>query len=471
MTRPVATRKLLIRKLLKLVDENEDKFVAAIHADLGKPAFEFKVMELALVRNEAYDMLNHLDEWTGHQAVEKSGIEKLDDQYVLHDPLGVVLIIGAWNYPIQLTLMGLMGAIAGGNTAVLKPSEVSPNTAKLLSELIPKYIDDGVISVVNGGVDETTELLAQRFDHILYTGNSTVARIVMKAAAQNLTPVTLELGGKSPCVVHPSADLAITARRIMWGKFLNAGQTCVAPDYLLVHASIKDKLIEQLKKARTKLLGEDPKQTKDYGRIVNQRHFDRIMGLMSGGKVVFGGENDRETKYIAPTLIDNVDLSSPLMTDEIFGPVLPILTYTDDAEVLSFINVRNKPLALYIFSSDAKFTDSILENTSAGGVTVNDCLMHAGVASLPFGGVGESGMGAYHGKRTFDMFTHKKAVLKKKLAMEAVNQIRYPPYKEKNLKILMMIMGKGERGFFTPARVCVALMVCATVVAYLVKFR
>jgi aldehyde dehydrogenase (NAD+) len=440
----VPQRKTVIRGIVKLVQAHERDLVAATKADLGKPAFETKVMELGMVLHEAFNALDHLEEWVGPQKVAVEGVQRLDTNYVKHDPLGVVLIIGAWNYPLQLTLVGLVGAIAGGNTVVLKPSEVSPNCSRVLRELLPKYIPPEIVAIVEGGVPETTALLKERFDHILYTGNSRVAKIIMEAAAKHLTPVTLELGGKSPCVVDSNVDFDIAARRIMWGRMCNCGQTCIAPDYVLVRPSDKQKLIDALGRARTAFMGSELQKCEDYARIINDMHYERVTGLLKGGRVVLGGETDKATRFIAPTVLDDVDLASPLMTDEIFGPLLPLIPYSTKDDAVEFINQREKPLALYVFSKDKQFARFVEDRTSSGAFVVNDTLMHAAVAGLPFGGVGHSGMGAYHGRHTFNTFTHRKAVLKRDLALEFVNAIRYPPYTERNYNILMFLVGRTK---------------------------
>ena len=448
----VEQRKTAIREVIRLIDENEEALVQAVTKDLRRASFETKFMELDFVRNEAYGALDNMVSWIKATKAEKDGIMVLEDCVIEHDPLGTVLIIGAWNYPIQLTLVALVGALAGGNTVVIKPSEVSANTAQLISELIPKYLAAQICGVVNGGISETTTLLEERFDHILYTGNSSVAKIVMTAAAKHLTPVTLELGGKSPTVVDDTCDLKIAAQRIMWGRFVNAGQTCIAPDYILAKSNIKSALIQQLGIAAGKFLGPNPKDCPDYGRIVNDMHYKRVQALMSGGKIVYGGECDAATKFIAPTILDDVKLDSPLMTDEIFGPLLPVIPFETVNDVIQFINQREKPLAFYIFSTDAKFYDAVINRTSSGAVVVNDTLMHAGVESLPFGGVGYSGMGSYHGKHTFEMFTHKKSVMRRKLVLESANKLRYPPYSEKHYNILnnLMIRYREARWFNIP---------------------
>ena len=458
----IPQRKEILRRIVALISENESLLCDACHADLRKHPFETKVTETGMAKNEAFTCIDNLDSWMKPEKVHLEGMMKIEDCVVQRDPLGVVLIIGAWNYPLQLTLVGAIGAIAAGNTVVIKPSEVSPRSAAVLTELLAKYVPPEIVGVVNGAVSETTALLEQRFDHILYTGNSRVAKIVMSAAAKNLTPVTLELGGKSPTIVHESclSDIDTVAQRIMWGRTMNAGQTCIAPDYILVSAKVKPALIEALGRARTKFLGSSPAESSSYARIVNDFHFKRVSDLMKGGRVVVGGEQDAATRFIAPTVLDDVKLDSPLMQDEIFGPLLPLVTYGGVDEAIDFVNKREKPLALYIFSKDSNFTEKIIDHTSSGAVVVNDTLMHAGIDGFPFGGVGHSGMGAYHGKHTFDTFTHKKSVMRRKLILEGTNKLRYPPYSDKHFNILAFLMLKNSE-----AKPWVKFVVAAVVIA------
>jgi aldehyde dehydrogenase (NAD+) len=349
---------------------------------------------------------------------------------IVREPLGVALVIAPWNYPFALVVNPLAGALAAGNCAVVKPSEVAPATSALLARILPKYLDPEAVAVIEGGVPETTELLAQRFDHIFYTGNGAVGRIVMRAAAAHLTPVTLELGGKSPCLVDASANLEVSARRILWAKFYNCGQTCVAPDYILVEASVHDAFVAQLKATLREFFGDNPQQHKDYGRIVNARHHRRLMGLLPGsGQVAAGGQADEPDRYIAPTLLTQVPEDAPIMQDEIFGPILPILAVPNLDDAIHFVNARPKPLALYLFSSQDAAYEQVVSRTSSGGFVMNHAVIHLAVHGLPFGGVGESGMGAYHGEHSFDTFSHRKAVLKKGTALDM--PLTYPPYTEK----------------------------------------
>jgi aldehyde dehydrogenase (NAD+) len=357
---------------------------------------------------------------------------------VIRDPLGVVLIIAPWNYPVGLLLAPLVGAIAAGNCVVLKPSEVTAHTSAVLARWVPEYLDPRAIALVEGGVEETTELLSQRFDHVFYTGNGQVGRIVMEAAAKNLTPVTLELGGKSPCIVHEDANLETAARRIAWGKFVNAGQTCIAPDYVLVHESQEEALVEALERSVRDFYGDDPKATPDYARIVNHRHHERLSTLMKDGKPAFGGKLDAEQRYVAPTALRDVSPDSRIMQEEIFGPILPILSVKSIDEAIDFVNEREKPLALYLFTSSSAIEDEVLARTSSGGACVNGTLLHIMDPKMPFGGVGPSGTGAYHGRHTFETFSHRKSVLTRGTRFDP--KIMYPPYGERLTKLMQRFM-------------------------------
>ncbi|CUG94432.1 aldehyde dehydrogenase, putative [Bodo saltans] len=467
LVRTISQRKHVLRQFVKFLNEHEEGLCEACTADLRKHPFETKVTEIAMARNEAISGIDSLESWMKPTKAHLEGIQLIEDCVIQRDPKGVILIIGAWNYPVQLTLVGAIGAVTAGNTVVLKPSEVSPHVAQYLADHLNDYVPREICAVVNGAIPETTTLLEQRFDHIMYTGNDRVARIVMAAAAKNLTPVTLELGGKSPTIVDDTCgDLNVVAQRILWGRTVNAGQTCIAPDYILVKPNVKAALIEAIKKARVKFLGDDPKASASYARIVNDMHFKRVTALMKGGKVVVGGETDPATRFIAPTVLDDVDLTHPLMTDEIFGPLLPLVPYNTMQEAIDFINTREKPLALYIFSGDSKFVNTITEMTSSGAVVVNDTLMHAGVEGLPFGGVGNSGMGAYHGKHTFDEFTHKKSVMRRKLSLEVANELRYPPYTDQKLGWISFLLFKTSES--KPWKKYVALCAVAAIAAAIV---
>ncbi len=426
-TRTLPWRLAQLDACRRMLREQRDAICAALAEDLGRPAFEAWSAEVAALEKELDHIHKHLAGWVKPERVSAPLVLQPGRARIYKDPLGVVLIIAPWNYPFQLLISPLLGAIAGGNCAVLKPSEVSSATSALIAKIVPRYFDTSAIRVLEGGVPETTKVLEQRFDHIFYTGNGRVARIVMAAAAKHLTPVTLELGGKSPTYVDRSADLDVTARRIMWGKLYNAGQTCVAPDYVLAHADIHDALLDKMVQVVREFHGPDSQKSPDFGRIVNDRHHGRLTGLLEGaGTVVLGGESDAAERYLAPTILRDVPHDAPVMQEEIFGPILPVLKVADVDEAIGFINARPKPLAMYIFTDDRRPRDALLERTSAGGAVVNHVILHLVAPDLPFGGVGESGMGAYHGRASFDTFTHHKSVLMKPFAIDP--PLLYPPY-------------------------------------------
>ncbi len=439
--RDVESRETQLRRMRAMLVEHEDRFVDALVTDVGKPRIEAYMTEIAFTINEIDHTLKHLGSWTTPTKVKVPLTFKPGKARLHPEPLGTVCIIAPWNYPVQLLFAPLVPALAAGNTAVVKPSEVTPSVSALIEELIPLYFDRHVVAVVTGSVPETTALLEQRFDHIFYTGNGKVGRVVMRAAAENLTPVTLELGGKSPAIVAEDANVAVAARRIAWAKFLNAGQTCVAPDYVLVHDSIEGEFLDALAEATRTFYGVDPRQSPDYARIVNHRHFDRLWSLMQDGgydTTVVGGDGDRESRYLAPTVLAGVKPDAAVMQDEIFGPILPVLSIGDVDEAIRFVNDRDKPLALYAFSESDEILDHVVANTTAGGVTLNHAVMHLAVPELPFGGVGASGMGAYHGKAGFDTFTHHKAVLDKPTWPDPA--LMYPPYTTMKKRIIRRFM-------------------------------
>ncbi|HXC51800.1 MAG TPA: aldehyde dehydrogenase family protein [Candidatus Limnocylindrales bacterium] len=426
-TRPIAWRLEQLRAVEKLLRENSEALQKALASDLGKPALEAMAADIGMPLGEASLAIKNLSSWMRPKHVAQPLVQRPGKSWIQYDPLGVILIIAPWNYPVQLTFNPLVAAIAAGNCAVIKPSEMTPATSKLIAELVPKYLDNDCIAVVEGAVDETGVLLEQQFDHILYTGNGRVARIVMEAAAKHLTPVTLELGGKSPCIVMEDANLDVAAHRIAWGKWTNAGQTCTAPDYVLVHESVEKPLVDKLKAVLKEFYGENPRQSKDYPRIVSDRHVDRLAALIEDGtEVAAGGEHDRAERYFAPTILTGVKPDSKAMADEIFGPVLPMLTIGGIDQAIDFINDRDKPLALYVFTADSKVSDRVLTETSSGGACVNATLWHVANPNLPFGGVGPSGMGAYHGRWGFEALSHRKAVTDKPTSMDA--KVAYPPY-------------------------------------------
>ncbi|MBU7583511.1 MAG: aldehyde dehydrogenase family protein [Nostoc sp. TH1S01] len=427
-TKDIAFRLEKLRTLKQAIIENETAILQALQADLHKPEFESYITEIVVIKDIDYAIKN-LYSWTKPKKSEVS-LELFNYSAKIYpEPVGLVLIIGAWNYPFNLIIAPLVGAIAAGNCSILKPSEIAPATSSLLAKMMAKYFDPEFITVVEGGVEASQKLLAEKFDHILFTGGTAVGKIVMEAAAKHLTPVTLELGGKSPCIVDSEINLEHTIRRITWGKFINAGQTCIAPDYLLVDKKIKPDLINGLKKTITEFYGETPYNSADYARIISKKHCERLIKLLDKGEIVVGGENKVEERYIAPTIIDQVSLTDPVMQEEIFGPILPVIEYTDITEAIALINSRPKPLALYLFSQNKSLQQRVLQKTSSGGVCLNDTMMHFGVSSLPFGGVGDSGMGNYHGKAGFDTFSHDKSVLRNSFWLDL--KWRYAPYKDK----------------------------------------
>ncbi|XP_061638038.1 aldehyde dehydrogenase, dimeric NADP-preferring-like isoform X1 [Phyllopteryx taeniolatus] len=426
-TRPLEFRLQQLRALKRMMTEREVEITTALKQDINRSQYDASLLELIGIENEINLALGNLKEWAAPRLVEKNLLTISDEAYIQSEPLGVVLIIGAWNYPWAVTLIPLVGAIAAGNGAVVKPSEMSGYSSLLLETLLPLYLDKDLYPVVMGGVPETQELLKQKFDHIFYTGSSLVGKLVMEAAARHLTPVTLELGGKSPCYIDKNCDISVACRRITWGKFVNCGQTCIAPDYILCEPCVQGYVVECIRQTLLEFYGPDPKSSPDYGRIINHTHFNRIVGLMEGYAPVLGGQCDASQRYIAPTILKDVPPHSKVMQEEIFGPLLPIVTVSGLDEAIHFINDREKPLALYIFSSDKKVTKKMIEETTSGGVTVNDVMMHYTLISLPFGGVGQSGMGCYHGKHSFDRLSHQRACLLRSLGMERINLARYPP--------------------------------------------
>ena len=413
--------------LSKAMKQWESRIADALWKDLHKSYEEAYLTELSIVLGEIDNHLHHLSRWTAPKRVG-TPIKMIPSRSkVVAEPLGCTLIMAPWNYPVQLLLNPLVGAISAGCTAVLKPSPYVPHVSKVIEEMIKETFPAEYIAVVQGNRDVNTALLEERFDLIFFTGSPQLGRTVMRAASENLTPVVLELGGKSPCIVDKDANIAMAARRIAWGKSLNAGQTCIAPDYLLVHADIKDQLIGALKKEFTLLLGEQPKQAKHFVRIVNERAFDRLVGYIQGANVVMGGETDRSERYISPTIIDPVDVNSPLMQEEIFGPIFPVVTFQTTDEAIRFVVEREKPLALYYFSESKRRIRKVLKHTSSGGCCINDTIMHIANEKLPFGGVGASGMSAYHGKESFRVFSHYRAVVTTTTLIDL--PFRYMPYK------------------------------------------
>jgi acyl-CoA reductase-like NAD-dependent aldehyde dehydrogenase len=424
-TRSLSFRKSRLKKLRELILSREHDIYQALAADLGKGTMESFYSEVAYCLNEIDHILRNLDRWARPRKTAVPLAYQPASAAVVPEPRGVVLIVSPWNYPFQLVISPLIAAVAAGNCAIIKPSSLAEKTSALLEEMIREVFVPEHVSLVKIPSKEMGSLLEQKFDLIFYTGSTRVGKIVMEAAAKNLTPVILELGGKSPCIVDPSADLEVSARRIVWGKFMNAGQTCVAPDYVLAHSSIKDDLVKEMKGQILAFYGKDPRLSIDYSRIVSEKHFRRLLSLMKGD-IVAGGENIKEDLYIAPTIIDNVAWDSRIMEDEIFGPILPVLSYENLDEIIEKINERPKPLALYVFSEYHYVAEKILRNIPSGGACVNHTLLHLVPNGLPFGGVGESGMGSYHGKASFDAFSHLRSILRKPFRWDS-RQL-YPPY-------------------------------------------
>ncbi|HAJ58878.1 MAG TPA: aldehyde dehydrogenase family protein [Cyanobacteria bacterium UBA8543] len=437
-TKNVSFRIEKLKILRQAISENTEAIKKALQADLGKPEFEAYATEIGGCLEEINYALKHIKSWTQPKKISTPLPFLPASSKVYSEPLGVVLIISPWNYPFQLLISPLIGAIAAGNCAVLKPSEIAVNTSNLVAEIISKYFEPSFISVVEGGKEFTQQLLEEKFDHIFFTGGTTVGKIIMSAAAKHLTPVTLELGGKSPCIVDADTHLEYTARRIVWGKFINAGQTCIAPDYLLVDKTIKQDLLERIKQCIRDFYGDTPATSLDYARIISQHHFNRLSELLKVDDITIGGDTNPTERYIAPTVIDGVDWEDTLMQEEIFGPILPVVEYTNLSEAIAQVNARPKPLALYFFSNNKQHQEQVLRETSSGGACINDTILHVGFPTLPFGGVGESGMGRYHGKASFETFSHQRSVLNQSFLVDV--KLRYPPYKGK-LNLLKRLIG------------------------------
>ncbi len=428
-TKPLEFRIKQLNTLKTLLKENEEIFIDAVYQDFKKPPFETFGTEIGLIINEINFALKNLEKWIRPESVPSSLVNFPSKNYILKEPYGNVLIIAPWNYPIQLCLLPLVGALAAGNTAVIKPSELTTQTSAVLDKLIASYFQPEVATVVLGGVETSSELLELPFNYIFFTGSTRVGKIIMQSAAKRLIPVTLELGGKTPCIVDESADLEISARRIVWGKFVNAGQTCVAPDYLLVQDSIKAEFQTHLKSAVQQLYGEDPSKSDDFTRIINDAHFDRLASLLNNGSVVIGGQTDASQRYIAPTILENITWDDPIMKDEIFGPILPLLTFSEIEDAIAQIHRTTRPLALYLFTTKDDIEKKVLEQVSFGGGAINDTIAQLGNHHLSFGGVGASGFGSYHGKASFDSFSHQKSIMKKNFLVDI--PLRYAPYDDK----------------------------------------
>ncbi|HOW73043.1 MAG TPA: aldehyde dehydrogenase [Phycisphaerae bacterium] len=424
-TRSVAFRLCQLKNLYSAIESGEEALINALHGDLRKSPQEAYVTEIGLVLGEIRHALRNLPSWARPQRRRSSLLTWPARGLICPEPYGVALIIGPWNYPFQLLLAPLVGAIAAGNCVVLKPSEFAPQTAAAIARLIGTVFPEEYIAVVQGQRDVAEALLREKWDMVFFTGSTSVGRAVMTAAARHLTPVTLELGGKCPCLVCADAPLEIAARRIVWGKFMNAGQTCVAPDHVLVDQRVGDKLVDSMKRVLREFYGDDPRNNPNYGRIVNRRHFDRLIGYLGSGRILCGGGHDGGDLYIAPTILTDVATDAPVMQEEIFGPILPILEFTALDEALTSLRDRSTPLALYLFTGNRAIQERVLAGTRSGGVCINDTVSHIVGHNLPFGGLGESGMGAYHGRASFDCFSHRRSVLRRSLAFDP--KLRYPP--------------------------------------------
>ncbi|WP_395058199.1 aldehyde dehydrogenase [Flavobacterium sp.] len=426
---PVSQRKDALKKLLKSIIIHEEEILEALYKDFKKPKFEGIVTETSYIITELRNTINKIDSWSKPKWVFPSIVNFPSSDYIYSEPYGNVLLISPWNYPFQLAISPLISAVAAGNKVTLKPSELTPYTSAIISKIIRESFDVKHVVVVTGDYTIAQDLLKKRWDYIFFTGSVAVGKIVAKAAAENLTPVTLELGGKNPCIVDETANLPIAAKRIIWGKILNAGQTCIAPDYILVHHKMKSKLVQFLIEEIKNALGENPQESEDFARIINLKNWERQLSLIENQPILFGGESNRNDFYLAPTLLDEPSLDSPVMKDEIFGPILPILSYESKADIEKIISKYEKPLSLFIFSENKSFIKEVLNKYSFGGGCVNDTIIHFSNSRLPFGGVGHSGIGAYHGKLSFDTFSHKKAIVRKGNWLDL--PLRYAPYKNK----------------------------------------
>jgi len=436
-TRPIEWRLAQLAEVERMMREHEADFAEALRLDLGKCLFEAVLTEMSFVEAEAKYARKNLAEWMRPQRVRTPMMVQPGRSYIQPEPKGVVLIIAPWNYPLSMVMAPLVGAVAAGNCVVMKPSEITAHTSAALAAILPRYLDSDAFAVVEGGVPETTELLDQRFDHILYTGNERVARVVMTAAAKHLTPVTLELGGKSPCLIDKSADLEVAASRVAWAKFINAGQTCVAPDHVLVHRGVSAQFVDILARKIREFYGDDPSQSPDFCRIASERHTARFAALLEGQQIHTGGRVDVANRYVEPTLVLDPAPDSALMQEEIFGPVLPVITVDEMHHAIKHVADRAKPLALYLFTKSKALEEAVLERLSAGSVCINDAVIFMVSPELPFGGIGNSGMGRYTGWYRFETFSHLKPVMKRSFRFDA--PMRYPPYTETKAKLMKLV--------------------------------
>lgn len=431
-------RKAALRRLRKAIEKYRDKICLAIYADLGKSKMESGMCEIGLTLSELSYTLRHMEEWAAKKRVHTNLANFPAKSFTVQEPYGVVLIMAPWNYPFLLCMEPLIGAVAAGNCCIVKPSAYASSTSHIVAEILKEVFPTGHVAVVEGGRAQNQELLEQRFDKIFFTGSVSVGKLVMEKAARNLTPVTLELGGKSPCIIDRTANLKLAAKRLAFGKYLNCGQTCVAPDYLLIEESVKEKFLSLLGKAIFKMYGEHPLENADYGKIVNQKHFERLVGLIERKKVIYGGKADPDTLQIEPTIMDFVKPGDAIMQEEIFGPILPVLTFRDIRQAEMFVRKREKPLALYLFTNNRKVERRFLHNVSFGGGCINDTILHLATSEMGFGGVGNSGMGTYHGRKSFETFSHEKSIVKKSSRFEI--PVRYQPYRPWKEHLMKLVL-------------------------------
>ncbi len=437
-TRDISFRILMLKKLKQEIIINEKEIEEALFLDLHKSPVESYITEIGFVISEINLCIKKLKSWAKPKRVSSSITCFPSKARIISEPYGLCLIISPWNYPFQLLISPLIGAISSGNCAIVKPSEHSPNTSKIIKKILDRVFEHEYVFTVLGEKEVSQELLELEFDYIFFTGSSSLGRLVMEKASKHLTPTTLELGGKSPCIVDKDANIKVSARRITFGKFLNAGQTCIAPDYLFVHKDIKDVFVKEMINSIKEFYSEESINSKDYGRIINQTHFFRLRKMLDDGKIIYGANYDEKEKYISPTLIEDILPDSELLSEEIFGPILPIISFENIDTLIQELKVKPKPLALYVFSQSKKIQDKIIENISSGGVCVNDTIMHIVPQSLPFGGVGNSGMGSYHGRKSFKTFSHERSILNRKTWLDLA--LRYPPFTESKKKIVKKVL-------------------------------
>jgi aldehyde dehydrogenase (NAD+) len=415
-----------LKRLKEVLIRNEQQILSALETDLKKPLLESYTSEIGMIINEINNAMRHIKKWTRPEKVRSTLLVLPSRSLITKEPYGTALIIGPWNYPFQLTFSPLAGAIAAGNCCIVKPSELSVKSSEVISRIIREAFDENYVAAIEGDVEVSSILLEQKFDKIFFTGSPNVGKIVMEKAARHLTSVTLELGGKSPCIVDKGINFDVAAKRILWGKFLNAGQTCIAPDYILVHKEAKEALYNAFRKWLKVFFTESPESSPDFGKIINQKHFGRLLNYLQSGKIIIGGQSDESRRFIAPTVMEITDVTAPVMKEEIFGPILPVIEYSNSTEIARIIGLNPDPLGFYVFSRDKEFVNSLISDVSFGGGCVNDTISHTMNHHLPFGGRGNSGIGSYHGKYSFEAFTHRKAILKKGFAFDLA--MKYPPY-------------------------------------------